>query len=157
MNRRLANAHGFTLVELLIVTVVVGLLAQGMTTIRMSILPRMRVRQASRQLGWDLLKARMQAVKQNQPIAVRFMDDTTYTIWADSNANGMTDLGEDVTKVVNLGDDAPGVTMAADTPFPFTVTYNTRGRPNTPITLNIANDSGTKTITLGLAGHVELP
>ena len=133
------NNSGSTLVEQLIVTAVIGLLVTVGALVAPNMIPRYRLRNTTQLLAGDLMRARRQAVKQNQSMTVRFADAHTYTIWDDTNANGTVDLGETVDKTVDIHDTAPGILVTTGTPFPLILVYTSRGVPNAPLTLTVAN------------------
>ncbi len=156
MRRLLTNNRGSTLTELLIVTVVIGLLAQAGATVSLDLMPRYRLQSAAQQLAWDIMRTRRQAVKQNQSMTVRFADAYTYTIWADANANEAVDFGEAVDKTVDIHDIAPGISVTTEAPFPVILVYTSRGVPNVPVTLTVANGSGAKNVQLRITGHIDI-
>lgn len=153
----LRNNVGATLFEILIVTAVVGLLAQAGATVSLDLMPRYRLQSATQRLAWDLMRARRQAVKQNQSITVRLSNAHTYTIWDDDNADGVVDPGEAIDKIVDIHDTAPGISVTTGAPFPFILFYTSRGVPNAPVTLTVANGSGANNVQVRVTGHIDVP
>lgn len=153
----LKNQVGITLFELILATAILGVLAQIGATISLDLTPRYRLQSATRQLAWDLMRARRQAVKQNQSMSVRFANAHTYTIWDDDNADGAVDPGEAVDKTVDIHDTTPGIAVTTGTPFPILIVYSSRGVPNAPVTLTVANGSGANNVQLRVTGHIDVP
>lgn len=68
---------GFTLIEVIIVLAVVGIMAAIAVPNFYKWLPGMKLKGASRDLYSNMQKARMQAVKENRDISIRFNTATT--------------------------------------------------------------------------------
>ncbi len=153
----LRNEAGLTLTELLIVTVVIGVLVQGGVMVALDLMPRYRLQGATRRFGWDLIRARMLAVKQNQGVTVRVDDAHTYTIWGDMNGNGTVDAGEPLDKTVDIHETSAGVTVTTGDPYPILLVYNTRGVPAAAITFTVGNGSGTRNVRVRLTGKIDFP
>ncbi|ETX00617.1 MAG: hypothetical protein ETSY1_10595 [Candidatus Entotheonella factor] len=149
--------HGATLFELILATAVLGLMAQLGATVSLDLMPRYRLQGATQQLAWDLMRARRQAVKQNQSMTILFPDAHTYTIWDDDNANGAIDVTETVDRTVDIHDTAPGVSVTTGAPFPISVVYTSRGVPLAPATFSVANGSGVKNVEIRITGNVDIP
>lgn len=60
-----ANERGVTLIEILLVTVVIGLMGQIAVTNLVGQMPKKRLQGATNQIVWDLMAARMTAIMQN--------------------------------------------------------------------------------------------
>ncbi len=81
---------GFTLIELMVVIVILGILVGiGIPTSR-RFLPRARLRGANQALTSDLMLARQKALSENAPYVVRlrYPDTTSYTVFCDNGAGG---------------------------------------------------------------------
>ena len=157
MRTFLTNNSGFTLVEHLIVTAIIGLLVLVGALVSLNLLPRYGLHNATQRLAGDFMRARRQAVKQNQSMTVRFSDAHTYTIWNDANANETVDQGETVDKTVDIQDTAPGILVTTGAPFPLILVYTSRGVPNVPLTLTVANGSGANNVQVRITGHIDVP
>ncbi|MBU0945619.1 MAG: GspH/FimT family protein [Proteobacteria bacterium] len=89
--------NGFSLVELIIILVIIGILAALATPTINTLGPGFRLKGVARGLYSDLQKAKMQAVKENQPVSVRFvagvMPNSGY-YYFDLNDDTLYNVGE---------------------------------------------------------------
>ena len=150
----LHNRQGFTLVELLIATVILGVLAEIMAHNLLSQIALRRLNAASRQLAWDLREARIQAVKSNQRIKVVFPDQHHYTIWIDSDDDGVVDVSEFIAKSGNLQKKYHNVTFLS--PLPQTFTFDSRGTCDTIQDINLQTSTISKRISITISGKVKI-
>jgi prepilin-type N-terminal cleavage/methylation domain-containing protein len=109
---------GFTLVELLIaMVVIIALISLGFPALQQMIV-RSRVEGKVREIAIMAQDARMEAIKDSIPTALRF--DTTldrvYT-WVDQNADGTLDAGEELLVETPLGDAVSFEAPAGGAPF----------------------------------------
>ena len=108
-----------------------------------------RLSGATRQLTWDLIRARRQAITLRQPVHVTFGETHTYAIWIDTNKNGVTESGE--AEMQNLHTRYPAVTVTATSH----ITFNSRGASTTGATITLTNAHGSKHITVNIAGYIK--
>ena len=149
MTQHLQNNQGFTLLELLLATCIIGVLAQLVAMDMLGHMPQRRLSGATRQVTWDLMRARMQAIKRRHNVQVTFVDAHTYTIWRDTNKNGVTDSGEE--EVKNVSTKYRGVTVTST----HTITFNSRGASDNAATITLTSSRGSKTITVNIAGFIQ--
>jgi prepilin-type N-terminal cleavage/methylation domain-containing protein len=149
LTRPLQNSQGFTLLEILIVTLIIGVLAEVMAMNMISYMPQRRLSGATRQLTWDLMGARMKAIKLRKNVVVVFVGDHTYTVWTDTNKNGVVDTGEEEVKNIHTNYHDVNITSTSNT------TFGSRGTCNNMATITLTNSSGSKTITVNVAGFVK--
>ncbi len=149
MTQHLQNNQGFTLPELLLSTFILGILAQLVAMNMLGHMPQRRLSGATRQMTWDLMRARMQAIKLRQNVQVAFVDAHTYTIWIDTNKNGVTDSGE--AELKNLDNNYRGVNVTSTN----NITFNSRGASLNAATITLTNSKGSKVITVNVAGFIQ--
>ena len=148
---RCANEHGVTMIEILLVTIVIGLMGQVAATNVIGQMPRKRLQGATNQIVWDLMAARMKAIMQNSnQIKVTFLNTSTYTIWDDTNDNDVVDKGEAIAKTSNLHDDYHDVSIAK--PLPNTFAFSSRGVASLVQDIDLSNQSGAFRITVSRNG-----
>jgi prepilin-type N-terminal cleavage/methylation domain-containing protein len=150
----LSNRQGLTLVELLIATMILGLLAEIMAHNLLSQMALRRLNAATRQLAWDLREARIQAVKSSQRIKVVFPDQHHYTIWIDSDNDGVIDANEFIAKSGDLQKKYHNVTFPI--PLPQTFTFDSRGMCNLIQDINLQNSNIYKKISITISGKVKI-
>lgn len=154
ISRRLgmrANERGVTLIEILLVTVIVGLLGQMAVTNVVGQLPRKRLQGATNQIIWDLMAARMKAIMQdNDQIKVTFHNTHTYTIWDDADDDDVVDKDEVIAKTSDLHDDYYDVSIAK--PLPNTFAFSSRGTSSLVQDIDLGNQSGAFRITVSRNG-----
>jgi len=145
----LQNNHGFTLLELVLATCIIGVVAQLMAMDMIGQMPQRRLSGATQQMTWDLMRARMRAIKLRQNVQVTFVDTHTYTIWIDTNKNGVTDSGEEEVQNVYNKYRAVNVTSTSN------ITFNSRGASHNAATITLTNAKGSKVITVNVAGFIQ--
>jgi len=146
-----ANEHGVTLIEIILVTVVIGLMGQLAATNLLGQMPKKRLQGATNQIVWDLMAARTKAIMQNSnQIKVTFLNTSTYTIWDDANDNDVVDKDEAIAKNSNLHDDYHDVNIAK--PLPDTFAFSSRGASSLVQDINLNNQSGAFRITVARNG-----
>jgi type II secretion system protein H len=150
-----SECRGFTLIEILIVTSIVGIMAQVAVVNMVSQMPKHRLQGAASQVVWDLMAARMKAIMQNNnKIKVIFPNNHAYTIWDDANDDGVVDAGELIAKASNLREQYHDVTFAA--PLPNTFAFSSRGTSSLAQDINLSNASGATRITVTRTGKARI-
>jgi len=112
-------------------------------------MPLRRLSGATQQITWDLMRARMRAIKLRQNVQVTFVDTHTYTIWIDTNKNGVTDSGEE--ELRNLHNNYRGVNVTSTN----NITFNSRGASHNAATITLTNSKGSKVIAVNTAGFIK--
>ena len=91
----LRNKAGFTIIELVMVTVILAIGAAVTTWSINLILPDLRLKAAVRDLKSDMNLARLRAVRENQVVTVLFdMANDSYTVFLDDGSGGATKAGD---------------------------------------------------------------
>jgi prepilin-type N-terminal cleavage/methylation domain-containing protein len=148
--QRVSQAAGFTLLELLVTLAIMATMSSVAAVNVIREIPRYRLTNAASQLAWTFRGLRMRAISQHHAVTVTFTNPHVYTVWTDSNDNGMRDSGEEHT--VDINGASPGVQFAS-TANP---TFNATGTVTNLPTITLTNPSGSKTLTLNMLGEVTI-
>ncbi|MDI6796817.1 MAG: GspH/FimT family pseudopilin [Desulfatibacillaceae bacterium] len=141
---------GVTLVELLIVTVIIAIVAGIGVPNMIDYMPRIRLNGAARQIMTDMVVTRMNAVRQNCKAEIKFNTSGTYEIWVDANRNNSKDAGEVTTK--NIKDNYSDVNITRA----ITIVLNSRGVATTWGYTKVTNSKGSKDIYMFMGGHARI-
>jgi prepilin-type N-terminal cleavage/methylation domain-containing protein len=137
------NTHGFTVVELCIAIMLVGILAAVATPELTGFLRHYRLNGAARLVWGDVQQARLMAVKESRPIRIDFTP-TAYTLVRVDTAQ--------VAFSRNLAGSYPGITLSVNTD---TVLFGSAGLLSTPLrTVQIHGSTGTKSFTILPTGSI---
>ena len=138
------NRHkGFTMVEVIIVVAIIGILAVVGIPNLLSYFPKSRLSGATRIVAGDLMSTRMEAVKLNRTAdMIHTIDTQQYQISYLGNVLRERDLGGDYDDVTisNFG----------------TISFNSRGAAASSAVITLTNPSGTKTVSVNIAGRVKI-
>lgn len=150
---RSTRNKGFTLIEIMIVIVIMGIMAAIATPNLMSYMSRLRLNGAARQVMTDLMLARGKAVSENKRVGVVFTSNHQYTIFSDNNQNSAIDTGE-LTVSKNIQAEFADVTLSSNTSPIFLPNGSVLSATNGTVTLS--NTSGSKQVTTSSAGRVRI-
>lgn len=150
----LGNKAGFTLIELIIATAILGILAELFATVLINQMPRYRLNSATRQLAWDLMSARMKAITEYNDLKIMFPNNRAYTIWSDNNNDNVVDAGEAVAISSNFLDKYQDVSFALPLPTPFVFTI--RGTSSQAQNVTLKNAEESRVISVSVAGKVSV-
>jgi prepilin-type N-terminal cleavage/methylation domain-containing protein len=138
------NERGFTIIELLIGIMIVGILAAFSAPQFTGLLRSYRLNGATKVVWGDLHKARMTAIKENRAIRVNFTPNTSYSIVRVSTG--------EVVFTRDLAAEYPEITVSINNnPMTFGST-GTAGFGSATVT--IQGPVGTKTFTILTTGRI---
>ena len=154
MMTHLLNHKGLTLLELLIVTAILGIMAEVVDYGFLSQMPKRRLQGAATMLAWDLMEARSLAIKQDSPVRLRFPDNHVYAIWNDSNHNGVVDADEEQLK--DMQEQYNDVIFDISETDVATPLFTSRGTSSGNSHILIRSSAGTKNISINISGFVSV-
>jgi prepilin-type N-terminal cleavage/methylation domain-containing protein len=142
----IANERGFTLVELLIGAMIIGIIGAFAAPQFGSTLRAYRLNGATKVVWGDLHKARLMAIKENGSMRVDFAG-TSYNIFRVKPG-----LADEVVFSRDLAADYPGITIGISND---TVTFGSTGTAGSGSkTVQVQNSGGTKTFTILTTGRI---
>jgi prepilin-type N-terminal cleavage/methylation domain-containing protein len=143
----ITNERGFTLVELLISVMVLGIIGAFTAPQFSSTLRTYRLNGATKIVWGDLHKARLMAIKENRSIRVDFPTATSYNI-----IRVKPGLPDEVAFSRNLAGDYPSITVSISN---NTVTFGSTGTAGVGgKTIQVQSSAGTKTFTILTTGRI---
>lgn len=152
--RLFRSQKGFTLIELIVATAILGILAELIATVILNQMPRWHLNSATRQVTWDLMSARGKAVSDFSNLKVIFPNDHEYTVWSDTNGDNDIDNGETVVLNSDVHIKYPNVSFADPLPLPFLFTV--RGTSSMAQQVTLTNTIDSRRIRVSVAGKISV-
>ena len=155
LSRFVSNETGVTLLEILIVTAIMGIAAEFVAYNVISQMPKYRIEGAARRIALDLMEARARAINRSLNVAVNFhIDARVYDIWTHINSDDVEDPSEIQTR--DISTDFPGVTVTVL----MGPKFNPQGfaEQSTTIALSAGDEPEqlNKSVRVSLAGTVQV-
>lgn len=151
MAGKIGETAGFSLTGLLMTLALAAVMVGMAAPSYLDLLPRHRLNGAARQVVGDLMWARMKAVQRNNRFRVFFLSDHEYRILDDTDNDNEVDSGE-WTVTRDLSAEYRDVVMSANN----SPIFSPRGTASSLATITLANDAGSKRITISIAGRVRV-
>lgn len=151
MAGKIGETAGFSLTGLLMTLALAAVMVGMAAPSYLDLLPRHRLNGAARQVVGDLMWARMKAVQRNNRFRVFFLSDHEYRILDDTDNDNDVDSGE-WTVTRDLSAEYRDVVISANN----NPIFSPRGTASSLATITLANDAGSKRITISIAGRVRV-
>jgi general secretion pathway protein H len=142
-NKRFWKHHqqGFTAIEIVVAMGIFGILA-AMTSIGLGALaPKFNLDNSARQVAMALSQARIQAITRGHAIDIAF----------DADSFAITDPA-DGDELLEEGELPSGITVDASD----AVTFTPLGTTTAPLTVTVSNSDGSRAVSVGLTGEVQI-
>ena len=140
---KLKNDIGFTLVELMVGCMIMGIVAAVAAPGFSGLIRNYKLSNATRMVWLDLHKAKMMAIKQGQTMRVDF-STTSYTITR-------VDTGK-VVFTRDLSSDYAGITLKTGTTTP--ISFGNTGTANAGTVIIQRGTASSKTFTIAVTGRI---
>ena len=143
------------MMELILVVSIMGIVAAIAIPAFMGWLPGMRLNGAAREVMGDLMDARMEAVKQNNPYKIFVLNNHEYKILDDDDGDGIDDSGSETSRTVDIQGHYSDVTISY-LGSPPTITFSPKGTATDLDSITVQNSSGSKSVSVSVAGRVKI-
>lgn len=142
---RACNKKGYTLMELLVTIGLSAVIAAIALPVAPKLVAQYQIRGVTSQIGFELARARMQAVAQNRAVRLRFAEQGGYYFVERSLDDGSFGTTVASVRLPN------GVTISTDS---ADVTFDTRGLADAELTLDITKGDSHLTLSMNILGRV---
>lgn len=153
---RVRKQAGFSLIELAVVVAIIGIVALIAMPNMIGWRAERKLEGAARNCMSDMQLAKLNAIRESENVAVLFIPPNQYSIFIDTNNNGVADPGEQVLRSRTL---PTGVTISNIT-FSGNVThFNPRGLPSLAGIGRVVfsnNNGSSRTIFLNSVGRLRI-
>jgi type IV fimbrial biogenesis protein FimT len=145
------SSTGFTLVELIVLSAIIAILASMTAPIYLSYIPRARLKGAVRMVMVDLMAARMKAIKLNTRTQVFFINEHQYVICDDANHDKTVENGEGDAQLRDIQKDYSDVTLSTTNNPKFLP----RGSATSMATITLTNPGGLRKVAIAITGRIK--
>lgn len=146
----LKTIRGISVIEVIITLAIIGVLAGVAVPGLNKQMPKHRLNGAVKKVSWDLVSARVQAIRKKRNVTFSVISAHEYKIWTDKDKDSFEDSDE--ITITNIHDDYYNVNITSPKSPTFQSTGTVIDRPDTLQPINLTNSSGSKTITITSAG-----
>jgi len=158
--KNMKNSKGFTLIEVIIVVAIIGIIAAISIPSMSGWLSNYRLKAAAREIYGQFQRAKMEAIKRNQPVAIVF--DTTgtdqYQVFVDLNNNKSLETGAGE-QLLAKNVMKNGIVLSAITFTANSTGFTPRGLVSGgsgSVTISSPTGSRNFTLTTSISGYVHL-
>jgi type IV fimbrial biogenesis protein FimT len=138
------DKKGFTLVEVAVTLSILSIMAAISIPTYISWLPKHRLITSARQIYDDLNLAKMEAVKRNTDVCIKFnLVKETYQVFVDTNGDGLQNDGASSILKNNVTLEN-AVTIGNSTFLNSTIGFNNRGMATNTGRIDVTNPTNTK-------------
>jgi type IV fimbrial biogenesis protein FimT len=149
---KIFNKQGFSLPELMIVVVIIGIVLSIAAPYYIDYLAEQRLKGAARMVMSDLMAARQKAVTTNQKVKVSFGGTHVYGIWNDADNNGTVADNEGDNLAMDIYPSYYDVTFSASA----NPVFSARGTASmATVTLTSARTGRSKYVKVAITGRVK--
>lgn len=142
---RLHTASGFTVAELVTVIGLCSVLSAALVPVASTIVGHHRLQAATRQLSFEIARARMQAVGQNAFVRIRLVDGGEYV--RERSSDGVTFVADGLPIALPSGQ----TVSTGESGMP---TFNRQGLAASSSTLVVSGPAGQRTLSVNVLGRV---
>ena len=145
--QRLSTSSGFSVAELVAVIGLCSVLSAALVPVASTIVGHHRLQAATRQLGFEIARARMQAVGQNAFVRIRLVDGGEYV--RERSSDGVTFVADGLPIALPSGQ----AVSVGETGMP---TFNRQGLAASSTTLVVSGPAGRRTLSVSVLGRVKV-
>ncbi|MFP4167566.1 MAG: GspH/FimT family pseudopilin [Desulfonatronovibrionaceae bacterium] len=155
------RAKGFTIIELMVAVAVVAVLVTLATNSLSTLLPKMRLNSAARDVLADIEETKMKAIERGSECTIDFSALNSYTICVENDSTaGCSSATDEIIKTVNLAERYDNHIQLHDPSFSShtRVTFDKLGLPDGTFGHVFCrnNNNSTKKVVVGFNGNVKI-
>lgn len=150
----LKTVRGISVIEVMVTLAIIAVLAGVAVPGMNKQMPKHRLNGAVKQVSWDLMSARIDAIRKKLNVKFSVISADEYQIWIDMDKDSVEDSNE--ITITNIHNDYYDVNITSPKSPTFKSTGTVINRPDTLQPINLVNSSGSKTITITSGGLVRV-